>query len=253
MGQSPQVHGDGSFSYASGGQGFFGWSFDKAVDQTVVLDFDGDGKQDLFMYRPGERWTNLLRSNGDGTFTRLWDAQGFYSWTFADSRDRVQVLDYNGDGKQDLFVYEPGNRWTGLLRSNGDGTYTSVAGGQGFYGYDFTQAADRVVVLDANGDGKSDLFFYRPMSGQGWTSLLQSNGDATFTSLGGGQNYLGWYFAAGYEQLVLPLDCTGDGKQDLVFSSRWATDYGLSWGMYTNVSLGAADLVTSVENGLGGR
>ena len=47
-------------------------------------------------------------------------------------------------------------------------------------GYDLLSGADQALAFDYNGDGKQDLFLYRPGRGAGWVARL--NGDGSFTS-----------------------------------------------------------------------
>ena len=131
----------------------------------------------------------MARSNGDGTFTAVYaqgdDGTGIAGFDLRSPDDRVFAFDYNGDGKSDLFFYRPGRGAAWVARSNGDGTFTAVYAqgddGTGIAGFDLRSPDDRVFAFDYNGDGKSDLFFYRPGRGAAW--VARSNGDGTFTAV----------------------------------------------------------------------
>jgi hypothetical protein len=85
------------------------------------------------------------------------------------SSDQVFPFDYNGDENQDLCLYRPGAGAIFVVRSNGDGTFTSVYRegdpGLGIAGYDLKNADDRVFAFDHNGDGDADLCLYIPGTG----------------------------------------------------------------------------------------
>src|SRR5204863_111685 len=100
------------------------------------------------MYRPGRGAAWGARSNGDGTFTAVYaqgdGGSGIGGYDLTSASDRVLAFDYDGDGKQDLFLYRPGRGAAWVARSNGDGTFTAVYaqgdGGSGIAGYDLKSA-----------------------------------------------------------------------------------------------------------------
>ncbi len=74
--------------------------------QFSSFDFDFDGEEDLFIF---DRSANQIR-----VFLRRFDDQGvpFYKYEHnartrfpSDARYRAALVDYNGDGKPDLFTY----------------------------------------------------------------------------------------------------------------------------------------------------
>src|SRR6185369_9824280 len=103
---------------------------------------------------------------------------GIAGYDLLSPADQVLAMDYNGDGKQDLFLYRPGLGAAWVARSNGDGTFTAVyavgdngaAPPNGIAGYDLLSPADQVLALDYDGDGKQDLFLYRPGLGAAWVA-----------------------------------------------------------------------------------
>lgn len=86
------------------------------------------GKSDLLIYSTRQNRVGIVRSNGDGTFNRVYygsaEGIGVYSLgpriryeTDRDGypqpvkdyfRSGALALDYNGDGKRDLFFYQKG-------------------------------------------------------------------------------------------------------------------------------------------------
>ncbi|MCK4765211.1 MAG: S8 family serine peptidase, partial [Candidatus Aminicenantes bacterium] len=205
-------------------------------DRAFPFDYDGDGKDDLFFYRPGNGAANVVRSNGDGTFTSVYDVldngypppNGIGAFDLLSIRDQVFPFDYNGDGKEDLCLYRPGNGAINVVRSNGDGTFTSVYDvldngyppPNGIGAFDLLSTRDQIFPFDYNGDGKEDLCLYRP--GNGAINVVRSNGDGTFTSvydvLDNGSappNGIGAFDLLSTRDQVFPFDYNGDGKEDL--------------------------------------
>lgn len=200
-------------------------------DQYYVGDFDGDGKDDVYVFN-GVDWAipylGLLRSTGTGLEgVARYDSSipGFWQMT---SGDKFYVGDFNGDHKADLFIFN-GSNWAipylGLLRANG----TSLSGIQRYDGSIpgwSMRPADQFFVADFDGDGKSDLYVF---NGTNWSyrylGMLRSSSTALsdinlFTS-----GLPGWTMTAGDRFMTGDFD--GDGKADLyVFNgSNWAYAY----------------------------
>jgi hypothetical protein len=211
--------GNGSFSaaYASG-DGIGGFDMWDTRDHAVRLDFNGDNRDDLLMYRQGTGVVYMARSNGDGSFTNVYaSAGGIGGYAMNGSNDQVLVFDYNGDNLEDLFIYRPGSGVAYVARSNGDGSFTNVyASGWGIAGYDLLSTADQVLVFDYNGDNRDDLLLYRP--GSGATFVARSNGDGSFTTVlasVGGVGGVGGFDMWEPRDHVTAFDYNGDHLDDL--------------------------------------
>jgi hypothetical protein len=75
----------------------------RATDNSVKFDFDGDGKTDLAVYRPGV-WTATERTSG--TFYYLSSSTNAivpFAWGLGG--DRPAVSDYDADGKADFAIH----------------------------------------------------------------------------------------------------------------------------------------------------
>jgi hypothetical protein len=187
---------------------------------VIPFDFDGDGLQDVAIFnKTSDRWYTIARNNGDGTFTKVAQGQNFLGFPYGDpqSTATIIVVDFNGDGKQDLlFLNSSSDGWYMLAKSNGDGTFTSVAKNQFFLGHPYGTPG-WVIPFDFNGDGLTDLAIFNSSSDR-WYTIARNNGDGTFTKIAQGQNFLGFpYGDPQSTAIITPMDYDGDGKQDLLF------------------------------------
>jgi hypothetical protein len=117
---------------------------------VAVLDFDRDGRVDLFV--PGGDRNRLYRNRGDGTFEDVAKSAG----VAGQEGEGVGALafDYDNDGDQDLYV-------TFLLRPNllyrnrGDGTFEEVGAAAGV---NLNEYCTSSAALDYDRDGDADLY-----------------------------------------------------------------------------------------------
>ena len=170
-------------------------------------DYDGDGNLDVYIAEGAKAKQGgtikrdlLYRGLGDGTFEYVSDVAGIVT-----SSDRGRTgfwVDYDNDGKLDLFVKNYGsvNR---LYKNNGDGTFTEVAGAAGLADATLGKNAGTICsFVDYDNDGFMDVFF----SGDGTTDVLyHNNGNGTFSDVTA---------TAGMEPLT--------------------SGHGLAWGDYNN-------------------
>lgn len=192
------------------------------------IDFDGDTKTDISIFRPnvGEWWINRSTTGatvaaqfgastdlpmpsdftGDGktdiTFFRPstgeWfilrsEDSTFLSFPFGTNGDIPRAGDFDGDGKADPTVFRPSTNTWFISRSGGG---TTIAG--------FGVAGDQPIPADYDGDGKYDIAIYRPTVGEWWIS--RSSDSAVYA----------YQFGTSTDK-VIPADFTGDGKADSVF------------------------------------
>jgi hypothetical protein len=184
--------GDGTFEESRGsgledplfsvGAAFLDYDADGDVDVVVANYLDStpewELKQPQFELRVPDDYvgqpSHLFRNDG-GRFTDVTAAAGL-AMPVADSKTLgVAVLDYDGDGRPDLYFVNDrtSNR---LFRNKGDGTFveTTAEAGAGAQGTQ-PRAGMGVAVGDADGDGNPDVFvtnfggepnsYYRNVSG----------------------------------------------------------------------------------------
>lgn len=160
----------------------------QAPAAAAPSDFNGDGRSDVFRYRPstGEWAIGFADQAGGfgeraGSWSPNWD---------------LHTGDFNGDGLADVFVYDAtsGAWYTCVNQGAGDFQYHSGSWSAGW----------KVTVLDLNGDHRSDLLVYNPTTGGWYTCLTLSPGVFHYT---GGHWSPGWRMVA--------ADLSGDARDDV--------------------------------------
>jgi hypothetical protein len=173
------------------------------------VDFDNDGRLDLFIHRGG--WeipmrNSLLRNGPDGRFVDVTKAAGLSSGAHA--THSAVWLDYDNDGWADVYV---GHELTPsqLFRNNRDGTFTDVSTAAGVGRTSFVKG---VTAGDVDNDGWPDLYVSNMFDDN---VLYRNNGDGTFSDVTATAGVAGpfasfptWFF-----------DADNDGWLDLFVAS----------------------------------
>lgn len=180
-----------------------GWA-----SSVCIGDYDNDGHEDLFITYWGQ---NLLyRNNGNATFTDVTQKAGLAALGTPRWGSGCTFVDYDRDGKLDLFVAnylkfdlattpEPGKgancTWKGvpvncgpkglptdtnlLYHNQGDGTFKDVSESSGIAKvrgrYSMT-----AITLDYNSDGWADIYVACDSTA---STLYRNNKDGTFTDV----------------------------------------------------------------------
>ncbi|HMT07722.1 MAG TPA: VCBS repeat-containing protein [Pyrinomonadaceae bacterium] len=220
---------------ATHGKGMYEIAADPQTAPAAFVDFDGDAKTDISIFRPapGEWWFQRSSNGSNGAVT------------FGNSADIITPGDFTGDGKTDVALFRPSNGNWFVLRSedfsfyafpfgtngdvpapgdfDGDGktdatvfrpsnnTWFSSLSGGGSLIQAFGTAGDVPVTADYDGDGRSDVAIYRPSVGQWW--INRSTAGLIAHSFGNSTDR------------TVPGDFTGDGKADVAIwrpaSGEW--------------------------------
>lgn len=245
----------GAFSFASNEHNPF-----SGFGKVISGDFDGDGFDDLLAYTPGVttakiRWGATNRSAWSVDYPSFFSGGANFT--------KVFVGDFNGDGRDDVFVYGAGSladyirfgapsRMFSTVPYTVSGTYEPFVGNfDGTYGDDifWYHAGDSIVhrwystggtqftqlnwysvdpggpftPIVGNFDGAygDDIFWYLPGSGQDriWYSL--GGGSTSFTKMNG-TNVNGTYAS------TVAGDFNGDGKDDIYWHST-ANQWDFVW------------------------
>ena len=247
--------GNGTFEDATAEAGCPGPSY---ATGTAAGDYDGDGRDDLFV--SGWRGQRLYRNVGGGRFEDVTARAGVAAADLWGTS--AAWADLDGDGDLDLFVaayldFDPesapfcaapdGRRdYCGpedfpaqpdrLYRNNGDGTFTDVARAAGVD--DPNGRGLGVLVADLNGDARPDLYVANDGSA---CRLFENLGGMRFREAGGasgvafdgrGQALAGMGVASG--------DLDGDGRPELAVGNFYgrstAAFRALGGGMYEDAS-----------------
>jgi hypothetical protein len=172
-------------------------------ETIAVADFDNDGDIDIFIpyyshNDPAER-SYLLRNDGSGHFVDVASTAGV-ALQGVPAEHRVegsQALDYDDDGRIDLYVAGR------LFRNTGSLLFTDMTAQVGLPGgFD-----EGIRFLDWNNDGRLDLVIHHPVAGP---ALWQYDG-AQFHRRDNMPTYLN---ADIYGMNV--ADLNGDGREDLI-------------------------------------
>jgi len=180
-----------------------------------VVDFDRDGRPDLYVTDSKEGSKNrLYRNRGDGTFEDVAERLGIADLNHAATGVSMGAVwgDYDNDGYEDFFLYRWGR--PELFHNDAGKGFTNVTATTGLPAWANINTA---VWLDYDRDGRLDLFFggYYPASINLWKLADTKMMPESFEyANNGGRKYLLHNLGGGrFEEVSAKAGIT---------SSRWA-------------------------------
>jgi hypothetical protein len=189
--------------------------------------FYGNGLSDVLLHHGTS--IQLFEATGSGFTHRFSGVERVPgSWQFQ-PHDQVYVGDFNGDGKDEVAIFN-GLDWAipylGLLADDGNGGLQLIARYDGdIPGWGGFAAHDRFLVADLDGDGKDDLVVVNTDDwSMPYVGLLESNGWGFAMTHRYDGDIPGWGGLARNDQFFVG-DLDGDGHDDLVIFN------GLDWSM----------------------
>ena len=112
-------------------------------------DFDGDGNDDLFWYRPANGKVTAWWSNGDSTFDTVY-------YTNYSPHARPFAGDFDGNGKDDLYYYVPGSTSDVIAYGTGNRQF--------WHGIGNVHATWEPFSGDFDGDQDDDIVWLDPLA-----------------------------------------------------------------------------------------
>ncbi len=167
-----------------------------ATSHNAPSDFNGDGRTDFSIVRPGP-------GGGTGTLTwwiRLNGQPGTHSNTqFGFNSDFIIPADFDGDGASDIAIWRPASSGSGfwVMRSSDSSVYFTPFGQPG---------DDPLVIADYTNDGIDDMAVFRRGDEQSVFYFIPSSGP-----FAGQHAAVPWGFL---DDIALFGDYNGDGFAD---------------------------------------
>lgn len=190
-----------------------------------AIDYNGDGLQDIFLQGIStSAGSILLTSNGSGFDTAdiVTTDWGMNAGFWSSNNRSLAVLDYNGDGLQDIFLQGKDGGGSILLTSNGAGFDNAdiVTTDWGMNSGYWSRDNRRLIPMDYNGDGMQDIMLQGAKAGAG-SILLTANGMGFDTAVVVNSS---WGMTTGYWSMdnrkLVPVDYNGDGMQDILLQGK---------------------------------
>jgi hypothetical protein len=167
------TNGNGAFDIGdwSNSPNTFGQS---AGDIPLAIDWNGDGVQELAIFRPGGTW--FIDMDHNGAFDPLFDWSNSPNTFGRNAGDIPLAIDWNGDGVQDLAIFRQGGTW--FIDTNHNGAFEAGVDWSNSPNTFGRNTGDVPLAMDWNEDGIQELAIFR----QGGTWFIDTNHNGAFDS-----------------------------------------------------------------------
>lgn len=187
--------------------------------QVVVADFNGDGRADMAIM-------SKMNSSYDMARIYLSTGSGFLESQYVAAFNRsfhILPIEVNGDGASDLLLtFDDDDDYRIYQSSIFDPNYYSI---NQSVSATCSQEWDKVITVDINGDGLTDIINLRSNN----SCLLIANGQGGFTERSFGYNT---------SQKLLFGDFNADGKDDFLYCAYDGTPISSGWPLFVSVGEG---------------
>lgn len=192
--------------------------------QVAVADFNGDGRADLAIM-------SKLNNSYDMVRIYLSTGTGFLESQYLTSFNRsfhILPIEINGDGASDLLLTFDDDDDYCIYKSPILSLISPIVSAT------CSQEWDKVISVDINGDGLTDVINMRSNNSR----LMIANGQGGFTETSFGYNT---------SQKILFGDFNADGKDDLLYCAYNGTPISSGWPLYASAGEGNYRFICYVQ------
>ena len=196
---------------------FLSYSLDKNMFNKVpfVGDFNGDGYSDVITvpYKIGNVYYSnvnapVFLNNGDGSFNE----NAYYSFTFDKTLEWLYVVDFNGDGLDDIVAYYLNNNENGSWKT---GIRAYLNSSNGFTSCGDFFSSQSFIVYPGDFHGKKSVSFFLNYNNDGnvlfYPAIVYCKNNALMAQPLGEQAYLN------IPERIVVEDVNGDGKSEIIY------------------------------------
>lgn len=220
-----------NFSYVKRYDKYLPGHFMSSGDKYHVADLNGDNKEELVLFNKNSKVTRLFKSSGNTLSLSEEYFASLPGWT-SKAGDKYYIADINGDGKDDVYVFN-GTNWGPeyllMLRSDGSKYNYIRRYDNNLPGWNMNNR-DKFYVADIDGNGKEDLYVF---NNQDWSTqylgrVITSGSTVSVTHQNGWIG--GWNLGASDKLLV---DNRDSGRDHLfIHNKNW---FGYMWSGSSNM------------------
>jgi len=207
---------------------FTSWAATSNVE-TIVGDFDGDGRTDIALVNKSGGWSTIpiAFSMGNGNFRITNQSVGSFARWAATSDVEIIVGDFDGDGRTDIALVRKSEGWSTIpiAFSKGNGNFQITNRPHSLFTSLATTSNVETIVGDFDGDGRTDIALVRKSGGWSTIPVAFSMGNGNFETTNLPDSIFPPLAATSNVETIVG-DFNGDGKTDIALlrkSKGWST------------------------------